>query len=77
MQFDVRSRSANSVFRYLQSYRHDGSTVAVDYIDATLGEGATEAPEHFLVVRAENLCHQAILMNHATGAVTPEDADVI
>jgi len=29
------------------------------------------------VVRAENLCHQAILMNHATGAVTPEDADVV
>ena len=51
VQFDVRSRSANSVFRCLQSFRHDGSTVAVDYVDATLGEGTMQAPEHFLVQR--------------------------
>ena len=23
-----------------------------------------------------NLCHQAILMNHASGAIAPEDAEV-
>jgi hypothetical protein len=29
------------------------------------------------VVRAENLCHQAIFMNHATSAVTPLDPEPI
>jgi uncharacterized hydrophobic protein (TIGR00271 family) len=50
VQFDVRPRSANSVFRHLQAVRHDGSTVAVDYVDATLGDRAT-ASKHFLVQR--------------------------
>ena len=29
------------------------------------------------VVRAENLCHQAILVNHASGAVAPLDLEVV
>ena len=37
----------------------------------------TSASASANTVGAENLCHQAILMNHATGAVTPEDADVV
>ena len=28
-------------------------------------------------VGAENLCHQAIFMNHASGAVTPPDTEVV
>jgi hypothetical protein len=28
-------------------------------------------------VGAENLCHQAIFMNHASSAVTPPDAEVV
>jgi uncharacterized hydrophobic protein (TIGR00271 family) len=49
VQFDVRPRSANAVFRYLQAFEHDGGgTVAIEYVDATLG-GRTTAPEHFLV----------------------------
>ena len=28
-------------------------------------------------MRAENLCHQAILMNHASGAVAPSDTEVV
>src|SRR5271156_2447529 len=52
IQFDVRPRSANSVFRHLQVFQHDhGGTVAVDYVDATLGEEATPTAEHFLVQR--------------------------
>jgi uncharacterized hydrophobic protein (TIGR00271 family) len=52
IQFDVRSRSANSVFRHLQAFQHDnGGTVAVDYVDATLGERVPPAAEHFLVQR--------------------------
>jgi uncharacterized hydrophobic protein (TIGR00271 family) len=52
IQFDVRPRSANSVFRHLQTFQHDrGGTVAVDYVDATLGEEATPTAEHFLVQR--------------------------
>ena len=51
VQFDVRPRSANAVFRHLQAYEHDHSgTVAIEYVDATLGERAP-APEHFLVQR--------------------------
>ena len=30
-----------------------------------------------MIVRAENLCHQAIFMDHASGAVAPPDAKVI
>jgi uncharacterized hydrophobic protein (TIGR00271 family) len=52
IQFDVRPRSANSVFRHLQAFQHErGGTVAVDYVDATLGERAPPASEHFLVQR--------------------------
>ena len=52
VQFDVRTRSANSVFENLQTFRHDRSgTVAVEYLDATLGEEATPASKHFLVQR--------------------------
>ena len=29
------------------------------------------------IVGAENLCHQAILVNHASGAVAPPDAEVL
>jgi uncharacterized hydrophobic protein (TIGR00271 family) len=56
VQFDVRPRSANAVFGYLQAFEHDGGgTVAIEYVDATLGEvDATlgeraKASEHFLV----------------------------
>jgi uncharacterized hydrophobic protein (TIGR00271 family) len=49
VQFDVRPRSANAVFRYLQASDHNGGgTVAIEYVDATLGERA-KASEHFLV----------------------------
>ena len=52
VQFVVRPRSANSVFRQLQTFQHDhGGTVAVDYVDATLGERVPPAAEHFLVQR--------------------------
>jgi uncharacterized hydrophobic protein (TIGR00271 family) len=52
IQFDVRSRSANSVFRHLQAFQHDGDgTIAVDYVDATLGERVPPTAEHFLVQR--------------------------
>ena len=52
IQFDVRPRSANSVFRHLQTLQNDrGGTVAIDYVDATLGEEATPTAEHFLVQR--------------------------
>jgi uncharacterized hydrophobic protein (TIGR00271 family) len=52
VQFDVRPRSANSVFRQLQAFQHDhGGTVAVDYVDATLDERVPPAAEHFLVQR--------------------------
>lgn len=52
VQFDVGSRSANSVFQSLQTFEHDRSgTVAVKYLDATLGEEATPVSKHFLVQR--------------------------
>ena len=51
IQFDVRPRSANSVFRHLQAFQNDSGGVAVDYVDATLGEEATPTAEHFLVQR--------------------------
>ena len=52
IQFDVRPRSANAVFRHLQAFQDErGGTVAVDYVDATLGEQGTPAAEHFLVQR--------------------------
>ncbi len=52
IQFDVRPRSANSVFQHLQAFQHDGDgMIAIDYVDATLGERAPPAAEHFLVQR--------------------------
>lgn len=52
VQFDVRPRSANAVFRLLESCHDDlVGTVAVDYVDATLGERAAIASKHFLVQR--------------------------
>ena len=52
VQFDVRSRSANSVFRKLETFPIDHSgAVAVKQVDATLGAEKTRAPEHFLVQR--------------------------
>jgi uncharacterized hydrophobic protein (TIGR00271 family) len=50
VQFDVQPQSANAVFRYLQAFEHDhSSTVAIDYVDATLGKRTASAPENFLV----------------------------
>ena len=52
VQFDVRSESANSLFRELEAFPIDhGGAVAVKQVDATLGAEATRAPEHFLVQR--------------------------
>jgi len=52
VQFDVRPRSANSVLRQLRTFQNGRmGTVAVDYVDATLGEGAAPASKHFLVQR--------------------------
>ncbi len=52
VQFDVRSRSANSVFRQLGAFPVDhGGAVAVEQVDATLGEETARAAEHFLVQR--------------------------
>ncbi len=52
VQFDVRPRSANAVFRLLQTGHDDlVGTVAVEYVDATLGERAAPASKHFLVQR--------------------------
>ncbi|MFZ0189539.1 MAG: DUF389 domain-containing protein [Streptosporangiaceae bacterium] len=52
IQFDVRPRSANAVFRRLQAFQDDrDSTVTIDYVDATLGERVPSAAEHFLMQR--------------------------
>ena len=52
VQFDVGPGSANSVFRQLKSFtggHHEA--VAVQYVDATLGEAPTPAAKHFVVQR--------------------------
>ena len=52
VQFDVRSGSANSVFRNLKTFTHghrDG--VAVEYVDATLGEQPAPASKHLVLQR--------------------------
>lgn len=42
VQFDVRSRSANSVFRHLEAFQADHSgAVGIKQVDATLGEGVS------------------------------------
>ena len=52
IQFEVRPRSANAVFRHLQAFEHDHSgIVAIEYVDATLGERVAPASEHFLMQR--------------------------
>jgi uncharacterized hydrophobic protein (TIGR00271 family) len=52
VQFDVRSGSANSVFRELQALQADyTSTVDVNQVDATLGEETAPASKHLFVQR--------------------------
>jgi uncharacterized hydrophobic protein (TIGR00271 family) len=52
VQFDVRSRSANAVFRRLEGFPLDGrGAVGIKHVDATLGEDAALASGHFLVQR--------------------------
>ena len=52
VQFDVRSGSANSVFRELKAFqaKHSG-TVGVKHVDATLGEETAPASKYFFVQR--------------------------
>jgi uncharacterized hydrophobic protein (TIGR00271 family) len=52
VQFDVRSQSANSVFRKLEAFPidHQGAVV-VNQVDAMLGAGPSRAPENFLIQR--------------------------
>ena len=52
VQFDVQPGSANAVFRQLKTSQ-DGqaSSVAVEYVDATLGEQPAPAAKHFVVQR--------------------------
>ena len=52
VQFDLRSQAANSVFRQLEAFPVDhGGAVAIEQVDATLGEKTARAAEHFLVQR--------------------------
>ena len=52
VQFDVRPGSANSVFRQLKSLTGgQRGAVAVEYVDATLGEAPAPASKHFVVQR--------------------------
>ena len=51
VQFDVGPGSANSVFQQLKTFQDgQGNAVAVEYVDATLGERPAPA-KHFLVQR--------------------------
>ena len=57
VQFDVRSESANSVFRELKAWQagpngagHSG-VVSIEHVDAALGEEPAPAPKHFIVQR--------------------------
>ena len=50
VQFDVRPGSANSVFRQLRTFTGGHSNaVAIEYVDATLGEQPAPASKHFLL----------------------------
>ncbi len=50
VQFDVRPGSANSVFRQLRTFQDGHSNaVAIEYVDATLGEQPAPASKHFLL----------------------------
>lgn len=52
VQFDLRSQSANSVLRQLEAFPVDpGGAVAIEQLDATLGEETARPAEHFLVQR--------------------------
>ena len=52
VQFDVEPGSANSVFRQLESFTGGHrKAVAVEYVDATLGEPPELPSRHFLVQR--------------------------
>jgi uncharacterized hydrophobic protein (TIGR00271 family) len=52
VQFDVRSGSANSVFRELKAFQVDHSgAVGVKHVDATLGEETAPASKHFFIQR--------------------------
>jgi uncharacterized hydrophobic protein (TIGR00271 family) len=52
VQFDVRSGSANSVFRELKAYQAEHSgTAGVKQVDATLGEETAQASKYFFVQR--------------------------
>jgi hypothetical protein len=52
VQFDVGPGSANSVFRHLKTFQDGPSNaVAVEYVDATLGEQPAPASKHFVVQR--------------------------
>ena len=53
VQFDVRSQSANSVFRQLEAFRPSTTAArsAIKQVDATLGAETGRTPEHFLVQR--------------------------
>ena len=45
VQFDVRSQSANSVFRRLEAFGLDGSgAVGIKQVDATLGAETARSP---------------------------------
>jgi hypothetical protein len=46
-----------------------GLIIAIDVLAAVIGGSRRH------LVRAENLCHQAIFMNHASGAVAPPEAE--
>ncbi len=52
VQFDVAPRSANSLFRQLQTFQDDGSgAVVIDYVDAALGGETAPASKHFFMQR--------------------------
>lgn len=52
VQFDVRSGSANSVFRELKAFQVGRSgAVGVKYVDAMLGEETAQASKHFFIQR--------------------------
>jgi uncharacterized hydrophobic protein (TIGR00271 family) len=52
VQFDVAPKSANSVFRQLRSFTGGHrEAVAVEYVDATLGEAPEPPSKHFVMQR--------------------------
>jgi hypothetical protein len=52
VQFDVEPGSANSVFRRLKGFTGGhGTPIAVEYVDATLGEPPEPPSRHFVMQR--------------------------